>query len=134
MFDFISVAFMTFCLRQGVALVIGLCGVVLWLITNELKSPQVKKLVKKNGIIILVFAAFRIIAAFADYKYGFGIGLWSNIVNYLFWLWVLFIFTIQLIRIRKEGGREKTADSLEQIAKEMRLYKTNLQTFITTGG
>lgn len=134
MFEYIEISLLTFFLRQGVALVIAANGLVLWMITRELRSERVKALVSKYGTIVLIFAACRVLAAFVDYEYGFGIGLWSNVVNYGFWSWLLFSLVLWLCRLRKGDGREKTADGLEQIAREMRLYKSDLHKFITTGG
>lgn len=131
MFEF-DTAWITLILRLLVVAAMLFCAWEAGRITNLLDNKRLIRIVKKITYGLIFFAVARLVASFADNYIGFGIGLFSNVINYSFWAWVYWYFRKQRRRLQDETFtpdiRSRVSATIDELLDDMRLEYQKLTT------
>ncbi|HEX9962056.1 MAG TPA: hypothetical protein VGB00_14060 [Pyrinomonadaceae bacterium] len=125
-------AFWTLILRWLVVAAMLFCAWEAGRITTMLDNKRLIRIVRKIAKGLAFFALARLAASFVDDYVGFGIGLFSNLVNYAFWGWIYWYFRRQRRRLQDETFtpqiRLRLSRSIDEVLDDMRLEYQKLTT------
>lgn len=120
-------------LRLVSAFIICACGIELVISSRLIANRRLTWILSNGGIALLSYFGARFIAAWVDSFYGFGVGLFSNIVNVAFWAVMYWKFrTLRKRLANKEisqTGRNNLGAAFDEILDEMRSAKKRLSAF-----
>lgn len=113
----------TFFLRLSVAVLMLWCALECWRTTKLLQNNSLKRIIKKIAFGIFAFAVGRLAALLLDNWLALGIGIFSNIVNYGFWFWVLYYLWKNRKHIQSESvgteGRQRLSVLIDEFLVEI---------------
>ena len=116
--------------RLLVVVFMALCAYECWRTTKLIANYRLKKIVKKIALCIVAFSVGRLAASFFDSQLHDGIGIFSNLVNYAFWIWILYYLKKNRKRIESEdvgsGGRQRLSEAIDEIIIEIKLERQRL--------
>jgi len=118
-----DIALITLLLRWAVVILMFWCAAEVWGTTTALQNKALRRIVKKIALGIFAFGAGRLFASLFDNYLAFDIGIFSNLVNYGFWCWILYYVRKNRIKIQSEvvgaQGRQRLSELVSDILIEM---------------
>lgn len=128
----LNISEMTMVLRLIVVFLALIIAQEAWRIFGLLDNARLSRIVRKIYMTFLLYGICRFLATFADNYLDYGIGIFSNIVNDGFFIWIYIYFRRQRKRLESDSftpdNRRRISGIIDELLDELRLEKEKLST------
>ena len=128
----LNITEITLVLRWLVVFLALLIAQEAWRIFALLENVRLSRIVGKIYKTFLFFGIARFVASLLDNYLDYGIGIFSNIVNDCFFIWIFLYFRRQRLRLKSDSftpdSRRRISTVIDELLDELSLEKEKLGT------